>query len=187
MSRSGDQRSELATMRYFTPELVLRLNSQDSRIIDAAMEQWEKAIASYKKKLQKIERQIPAHSRRIAELSFHDWSVLGVLSSPHSADAGKSALPAYVVLNHNDEFVILCYLLTDKLERVESPMDWHLSKERIHWLYDELEVNGKGDLSFIHKVLLSDGTILLIPFSSCQVMPLKLSHVMSRSDLMQVA
>jgi hypothetical protein len=173
---------EINKMQYFTPELVLRLNSSDGKDVDEAMEQWEKAVKAYRKKLQRVQRQLPSHSRRLAELSFHDWNVLGVWSN---SDTDKSASPAYVVLNQNDEFVILGYLLTDHLHRTTSVPQWTLSKQQVHWLYDELDV--VANKSFTHQILLSDGTTLQIPFSDCQVMPLKLSHVMSRSDLMQVA
>jgi hypothetical protein len=174
-------------MQYFTPKLVLRLNSPDSKTVEEAMEQWEKITAIYKKKLQKVQRQLPIHSRQIAELSFHDWNVLGVWSNPDAEKSHGSISPAYIVLSRNDEFVILGYLLIGKLQRGDAPREWSLSKQQVHWLYDELDMSEKGPASFIHRILFSDGTTLLIPFSNCQVMPLKLSHVMSRSDLMRVA
>ena len=174
-------------MRYFTSDLVLRLNSSDGKTVDLAMEQWEKAIAAYKKKLHKVQRQLPAHSRPIADMSFHDWNVLGVWSNSDADHPSGSFSPAYLVLSHNDEFVILGYLLAGSLQRVDAPKEWSLSKQPVHWLYDELDSAEKAQGSFIHRILLSDGTSLLIPFSDCQVMPLKLSHVMARSDLMRVA
>lgn len=180
MSQPDDPRSELG-MRYFTPELVLELNSPDSDAVDDAMERWEKAVRAYRKSVEKIQRQMPLHSRAIADLPLHDWNLVRVVQ-----DAAGPVLSATIVLRHNDNLVILDYALTGKLQRIDSPRGWSLSKRRVHWLYDELDkVNDQG--SFIHRVLFSDGTTLLVPFSTCRAMRVESNHAMSHSELMQIA
>ena len=180
-------RNELGNMQYFTPELFLKLNSSDSETVDEAMEQWERAIASYRKRLQKIRSEMPSQSRSIAELSVHDWNLLKVVPNPNTADLDGAAPAAFIVLKHNKNFVVLWYLLSENLRVIDAPKDWSVSRKRVHWLYDELDANGDDRESFIHRILCSDGTTLLVPFSSCRVLQVQSDHAMSHSDLMQIA
>src|SRR5438105_934938 len=66
----------LGSMRYFTPELVLQLNSSDSDIVDDASERWEDAILSYQSHLRKLRREMPERLQPLTQLSLHDWSVV---------------------------------------------------------------------------------------------------------------
>ncbi|APW61177.1 hypothetical protein [Paludisphaera borealis] len=43
---------------------------------------------------------------------------------------------------------------------------WPLSKQRAHWLYDEVDVDSESQGALLHRVLFSDGIILEIPFKS---------------------
>jgi hypothetical protein len=96
---------ELGNMQYSTPELIEQLNSSDTEAVDDAMKKWEKAIVSYKASLQKIRREMPSHSRPIAELSLHDWDLIEIAS--HADTAGPGGGVALIVLKHNKSFVFL--------------------------------------------------------------------------------
>ncbi len=165
-------------MRYFTPELFLRLNSSDSKTVDDAMEQWDKAILAYQKSLRKLQREWPSQLESIADLSLHDWNLVTLKSNP----SGR-ADSAVLGLKQNKEMVFLYYTLTRKLRTVDAPAGWSPSKARVHWLYDELQASG-DDLT--HNILLSDGTTLVIPFSSCQVWPVNAGKAVSHSELLQL-
>jgi hypothetical protein len=165
-------------MRYFTPELFLKLNSSDSKTVDDAIEQWERAILAYKKGLRKLRREWPSQLESLSELSLHDWNLVTIKGSP----AG-SANSVVLGLKHNKEIVFLYYILTRKLHTIEAPAEWSTSKTRVHWLYDELHASG-DDLT--HSILLSDGTVLIIPFSNCQVWPVNAGRAVSHSELVQL-
>jgi hypothetical protein len=174
-------------MRYFTPDLFLRLNSSNSETVDKAVEQWEKAIVSYKKRLQKIQREMPSQLRSIAKLSLHDWSLLKIEPKPDADDLGGAAPSAFIVLKHNTSIITLWYSLARKLQVIDAPQGWPLSRKRVHWLYDELDSAGDDEASFVHRILFSDGTTLFVPFTSCGILQVRSDHAMSHSELMQIA
>ena len=147
-------------MRYFTPELFLQVNSPDSTTAESAMEKWEKARSSYESNLKRVEAKMPPRSRPITRIALHDWRVV---VTPTPDDAGS---PAIIMLEDQGRIALLLYELTGKIKLIEAPEQWHLSKTPVCWLYDEVEVNGK---SFWHRILLSNGTTLLVPFSKCKV------------------
>jgi hypothetical protein len=71
-------RLDLNTMQYFTPELLLQLNSTDEAVVDRAMKGWKKAVTEYKKAVREVGRQLPVQSRRVLELSLHDWKLVTI-------------------------------------------------------------------------------------------------------------
>jgi len=167
-------------MRYFTPELYLKLQSADEQSVDAAMEEWEKAIQAYERHLETIKTQLPPVSRAIAQMDFHDWSLL--MFSPNAAD-GTSAAELIILLQQAKEIAVLSYSLTRVVERFNPPPAWDLSGDQVYWLYDELDVSADGTKSFTHRILLSDGTIVLVNFSSCRVRKTSSDRAISHADL----
>lgn len=182
MSQPDDRFDKLRTMRYFTPDLVLRLNSSQPELIDSAMAEWERAVLAYRKGLRAVRREMPSQSRVITELSLHDWNLVDI-----KWNTSGSVHFAFILLEHDKDIAVLCYALAQNLRRIDSPKEWSLSKRHVHWLYDEVDVSDGDHESFLHRILFSDGTILLVPFSSCEVTRVKLDHVMSHSDMLQVA
>lgn len=187
MSQLAGPRGELDHMRYFTPELFLKLNSADTQTVDAATEEWEKALTSYRQSLAKVLTAMPPQSRCITDLALHDWDLLKVATNPDATGLAREGPSAIMMLKQGRSIVILCYWLTGKLRVIGAPKKWPLSKSRVHWLYDEVDGYGSQQNSFIHRILLSDGSTLLIPFSSCRVVQAKSDHAMSHSELMQIA
>lgn len=161
-------------MQYFTPELYLKLNSSDSRTVDLAMEQWERAIGSYKKHLERVRRDLPPRARSIAKSSFHDWRLRGA----------RNPLPALalIVLEHDKAIALLSYSLSDPVRELKPPKRWPASKGDVYWLYDELDTR---EGTFVHRILFSDGTELQISFSSCEVT--QMTAAMPHSALLQIA
>jgi hypothetical protein len=186
MNRRDDLPSELTGMHYFTPDLVMRLNSPDGDIVDAATADWESAIAAYQKRLRSIRRRLPEVSRQVANLSLHDWDVIAVKAP--EAKRGEGLGPsAIVAARQNNDLVVICYTPIQKVKVIDAPTAWPVSKGRVQWLYDELDAKSETSKSLVHRVLLSDGTTLVIPFSHCAVVKLNSEHAMSHSDLMQIA
>jgi hypothetical protein len=67
---------------------------------------------------------------------------------------------AIVSVTLEAEIVSLISCLSDHVTTVPAPPDWRFSKLQEHWLYDDR----KGP--FVHRILLSTGITLEIPFVS---------------------
>lgn len=172
-------------MRYFTPQLVLRLNSSDSETVDEAMDQWENAIRAYRKQLEKVQVKLPLQSRRIAGLSLHDWNL--VACSTIKTSVGLKGAIGVVLLANEQDLVTFLYSLRRKPSLIHAPEGWSLPTDSIHWLYDEVDFDEEDQEFFVHRILLSDGTTLVIPFSGCNIVESRADHVMSHSELVQIA
>jgi hypothetical protein len=155
-------------MRYFTPELFLRFNSPDDGEADLAGEAWDAALMAYRKHLEGI----PCDISKFADLGLHDAELYAdshpvepLCPVPFNS-AGHPPM-AMLALKRGDEFVSLAYSLWDRVREHPSPANWPFSKLRAHWLYDEVDLaRGEGAGGFVHRILLSDGRILEIPFLS---------------------
>jgi hypothetical protein len=58
----------------------------------------------------------------------------------------------------------LIYMLWDRIRESPATSGWPFSGERPHWLYDELDWAEDGRELLLHRILLSDGRVLEIPF-----------------------
>jgi hypothetical protein len=158
-------------MRFFTPELYLRFNSRDDEIADLANEEWEKALGAYEVQLSGIQDKLPEQPRRLAELSLHDYELLGWddATQPDLRPAGVP-IPAWsavtvLSLRQRDLVVSLNYVLWDIVRRYPAPNNWPFSKLRLHWLYDEVDLAPGEPGRFLHRILFSDGTTAEVPFA----------------------
>jgi hypothetical protein len=174
-------------MDYFTPQLFLQLNSQDARTVDKAMVKWEQGLVSYKKRLKRIRSKMPIDAKRLSELSLHDWDVLQIDFGNENDSAEGDFREVLIVLQSAQNLAILRYSLHGDPGICSAPEKWPLSKKRVHWLYDELNTNENGRKAFVHHILLSDGTTLVVPFLKCRVSQAKSDHAISHSEVMQIA
>src|SRR5262245_34621523 len=72
--RNRDPEGDLIAMRYFTPNLFVRLQNLQDR---TASEEWERAVEKYDTYLRGIRPRLPRSLRRIVEeLYLHDADVL---------------------------------------------------------------------------------------------------------------
>jgi len=179
----ADRHNECGKMRYFTPELYLQLQSADDSVVDKAMEQWDAASASYRNDLERLRREMPPQIRPITELRLHDWNLVDAFDGSNE-DRG---MPATIVLKDANRFTILCYWVSGKVQRIDPPPHRVWYKDKIQWLYDEIDLMDEVNRTFVHRILFSDGTTLLIPFSDCRVLKAKSDHTMSHADLVQIA
>ena len=183
MSRRDDPLDgEFVNMQYFTPELVLNLNSSDGDVVDEAMARWEKAVDSYQKHLRKLRNEMPEELQPITHLSLHDWKLVKLWHGP-----GRRGGSVMLVLQNGEDMFVLSYRLSDKLRRSNAPEGWSSEAGHVEWLYDEVDFDTENQKSYIHRVLFSDGTILALPFSQCSVLPVHSGRAVSPSELMQIA
>lgn len=162
-------------MRFFTPELYLRFNSENDREADAASEAWDAAIVDYQKHLDAIRDKMPSQVRRLSELCLHDAEFLAFhqeiepifpsLPEPFGPCPYWSAL-GILSLRQEGRLVSLIYLLWDKMRERDAKANWPFSKARKHWLFDEIDVSPNHRGMFLHRILFSDGRTIEIPFVS---------------------
>jgi hypothetical protein len=159
-------------MKYFTPELYLRCNSGDDEEADRAIEEWESAIRAYREHLDGLIDQMPSQVRSLADLCLHDAEILAREDPivPHSLlpKLGPFAFWsgfAILSMRQGRQVVSLIYVLSDRI-REHLSEGWPFSKQRIYWLYDEADISLRHQGMFFHRVFLSCGTTLEIPFHS---------------------
>ncbi len=153
-------------MRFFTPELYRRFNSPDDGIADVADAEWEAAVADYRRHLEEIVGLLPESAVPLTELSWHDAELL---SFDKRLPTGEpfSFLPwpaiAFLAVRQGGNLVVTDYVLWDDVrERREE--NWPFSTERVHVLYDEIDLDHSRPGHFLHRLLFSDGRTLEIPF-----------------------
>jgi hypothetical protein len=170
-------------MKFFTPDLYLRFNSADDAVADAANEDWEEALAAYRSHLERIYDGLPTQLRKLTELDLHDRELLsfekaipfmGFSSARPNGQSGWSTM-AILSLGRTEEIVTLVYTLSDQIRETPKNAEWPFSRVKPHWLYDEIDRDAGRDLSghrqvrYVHRILLSDGQTLEIPFFSVAV------------------
>ena len=158
-------------MQFFTPELYLRYNSADEPVADKAHEDWESAVASYRKHLDRIRGQMPEEVKKLAGSCFHDAILLAfdprrtVLEKAKNGSLPSGDTLAILSSEQESGVVSLYYVLGAPIRAAAAPADWPFSAERVHWLYDEIDVDAQS-AGFVHRILFSDGRTLEIPFAS---------------------
>jgi hypothetical protein len=162
-------------MKYFTPELYLRFNSDDPQEMVQAHDEWERAIERYRQHVREVEANFTPSVRELAHsLCLHDAAVLGLTWVPTPSYASRS-LPApdaarsLVVLTAKQGSTVyfLIYLMAEEPLIHEIQQPWPFSKENAHWLYDEFDVDATGQQR--HEVLLSNGRIITLRFHAVQL------------------
>lgn len=162
-------------MKFFTPDLYLRFNSPDDAEADRADAEWEDAIRRYRGHLEGLRDRMPSPVCRLAELCLHDAEVLAREQQiePFFPVAPSEPFPfpswfgfAIVSLRQDGAIVSLIYSLWDRVRERPADETWPFSKDRPRWLYDEIDLVTPERGLFLHRVLLSDGCVLEVPFLS---------------------
>jgi hypothetical protein len=65
-----------------------------------------------------------------------------------------------------EDVISLIYALSDQMHTREAPEGWRFSKLQEQWLYDEVDLMNDHRGPFVHRILLSTGISLEIPFES---------------------
>jgi hypothetical protein len=174
MKLQTEKRSE-RRMRFFTPNLYMRYNSDDEGIANRADGEWEKAIRAYKKHLERFSARMNERVKLVAEtLCLHDAEILSFQAGipvhpwfqpPYSQGA------ATISVKSDGTIINLFYMLWNEVDESAAPKHWPFSKLRAQWLYDEIDcVDQPSDPSlFWHRMLLSDGRVISIPFTDVVV------------------
>jgi hypothetical protein len=161
-------------MKFFKPGLYLRYNSDDDAIADRTDREWERAIRAYKEHLETFSDQMDEGVKHVAEsLCLHGAEILAFqaeipvhpLFQPSSSPFSPGA--ATIWLKSDGKIVNLFYSLWDEVVESDAPKRWPFSKLRVHWLYDVIDrAEAPSPSVFWHRILLSDGRVISIPFSA---------------------
>jgi hypothetical protein len=166
MRPKGDEQSE-SPMKFFTPELYLRYNSSDEAVADRADREWEEAIRAYRKHLGKFSKTMNDRVRDLAEkLCLHDAELLFLqqdLTAPPVLPPLRAPI-ATISLRANGKIVNISYFLRGEVGQSNAGGEWPFSKLRAHWLYDEIDFEPGHFPLYCHRVLLSDGRVVSVPF-----------------------
>ncbi len=178
MKRKTDMPSE-HKMLFFTPELYRRYNSQDNEIALAADVEWEAAIVRYHQYLAMLHEKMPSQVIELSKLCLHDGDILQRQEQKHPLHSwcfedwpGHTRVwpfcygAATLAVRLDNELVTLFYFLRDPVAEQPAAEDWPFSKEREHWLYDEVHWQNGAEGSFTHLILLSSGVVLTVPFGT---------------------
>jgi hypothetical protein len=181
-------------MLFFTPELYRRFNSQDDEIALAADAEWEAAIVRYRQHLASLSDKMPSQVIELSELCLHDGEILQRQEQQHPLSSSCLDDPpgfppfwpiwygsAILALRFDHELVTLFYFLCDHMAERPAAADWPFSKEREHWLYDEVHWQGGDRGGFTHLILLSSGVVLAIPFATVVISRFSLSPVSAKT------
>jgi hypothetical protein len=156
-------------MKYFTQELLNRLNSKDLGEAENASDAWESVAAEYRSHLAKIEAQLPKPlSKLFNEHYLHDARV---------AFAGQLGPDSFSVILTLDAPPHVSLLLSyRRIDKVTMCSHGALDPDRLvpyQWLYDEVQVIDEGRSGllqpfrkkhFQHSILLTNGLEVQIAF-----------------------
>lgn len=151
-------------MRFFTPERYVQFNSVDDVVADRADAEWENAVQDYRRHLDGIRDRLSSHGKELTELCLHDAQVHTWEKEINPTSNGQWSAVAVMTLQSDHSIVTLIYSLWEQVRETVSPKDWPFSEKRSHWLYDEIDIEPKRRRSYWHRILLSDGRVLAIPF-----------------------
>jgi hypothetical protein len=154
-------------MKFFTPGLYLRYNSADEKVADRAEEEWESALGEYRSHVAHLSASMNSRVGDLAEnLCLHDAEVLSFQEDiPEPPSSPLSPLPvAGIFLKLDSKNIHIFYFLWGGIVQARAPKGWPFSKSRTHWLYDEVDLERRQPALFWHRILLSDGRTIAIPF-----------------------
>jgi hypothetical protein len=150
---------EEEAVKYFTPELMERLDSPDPTVANAADAEWDRRLERYEQELQRIEPELPEHVREFNGLLLHDARVLSV---------ARQGDQFHLVL-HKDvpprDLVLLTYFLTEEpvIDREALPIGQR--SPVMDYLYDEFELVQEGNTRlYAESILFSNGWEMRLRF-----------------------
>ncbi|MGI8980203.1 MAG: hypothetical protein ACR2FY_13340 [Pirellulaceae bacterium] len=163
-------------MKYFTPALYQRFNSNNLDIADAADTAWDNAQEKYQQRLAAIRKRLPAALTELAEqVCLHDAEVLNLLSGDKEA---------FLWVRKRNLLYVLRYQNLRGVQ-VSSPLHARcFSANLVRWLYDEVDVSGR---LFVHRILLSSGSTMLLTFGDFQMSQLEVHPVGTQERLQSLA
>ncbi len=153
-------------MRYFTPELYLRFSSGNPAVARSAEAEWEQANQDYHRYLESITPKMPTQAKDYAEnICLQDTELIDL----RETRSERAATIAMVVRNENKCHIYLTYFSPGTIRQITAISAWPTRPGLVHWLYDEFASDERQPGLFLHKIMLSDGRQVEIPFVDVSV------------------
>ncbi len=146
-------------MRYFTPELLAQLRSDDEATVRAAEAEWDRRLDLYEQEMRRIEPDLPEHMRQFNDLLLHDARVC--ILARRDAE--------FIMVLHKDipprNLVIVTYELTgDPVIHAEA-LPPETRSVVMDFDYDEFGLLHEGDqLHYTQSILFSNGWEMQLRF-----------------------
>jgi hypothetical protein len=164
-------------MKYFTPDLYVRLQDRESEAMDTADAAWEDAAQRYDGYLQTILPELPPPVRQLLEGYYlHDAEVL---SAGRQGDCFVIVLQLDVPPN---DLLSITYTLTAEplIDRSALPAEYR--SPRMTWQYEELEVCGSGEARHCRQgILFSNGWEIQVSFREVRLVSVQPIYPCPRS------
>jgi hypothetical protein len=175
-------------MQFFTRELYLHGSSNDPLEADRADEAWELAIKAYKTHMRALARNLPEGGKRLAKQCFHDAELMNPNRPVILARPGIGLIPlAHRTGTDQWQGYLIWYVLSADVRELPAPSNWPCSHERAQWLYDEFDHDPANTSNFIHRIFLSDGRVIVVPFKDAGVQKMARDAASLATHAMQLA
>lgn len=150
-------------MRFFSRDLIARFGSADDDVADRADEEWEIALRDYAANLDRLRPAMPESVAQLAGLHLHDATILAAEEGSESPLKG-----GWFVLTARRGAAItsLFYALRGPVRRHSPAEGWPASGGPTLWLHEEVDEQASNPGAFVHRILLSDGVVVEVPFAS---------------------
>jgi len=145
-------------MKYFTPELLERVGSLDDDVADAAHADWERAVARWLRRWQKIKPAFPADVQRLVDeqVCLHDALILSI---------ARQRDTLVVVLQRESpaqDLVLLTFTLEGEPQIDPAALPAEHGTGGVTWMYEEFDLDRHQRCWF--EVLLSNGWAVKLCF-----------------------
>ena len=159
-------------MKYFTPDLFVRLNSGDEGTARRAESEWEKMATRYRACFTRIAPELPEELRRFcSELNPHDAEIIGLAKRGAPSLRRRSA---ELFARQRNRLLILTYSLAEKPTMCMPLQSSVFYDEQPIWLYDEVSVVRPG--VFSHEILISNGYVYKFVFKEFEYDEVQIVH-----------
>jgi len=144
-------------MKYFTPELLERLQSSDEDESEKADEAWDLAIKRSNRRMAGIKKWLPKGVRKFEEdrICLHDAQLLRMARHDDVIEMVLETEPP------SRDLVVLSFRLSGDPEIDRAALPGRCESGRADWLYEEWDVDRAGRCHF--EVLLSNGWSVKLP------------------------
>jgi hypothetical protein len=149
-------------MKYFTPELIVRCQTDEDDLIEEVHEEWERAIVRSERRWQKIRSTFPAAVQRFNDdqVCLHDADLVSLgQEGDHFVIVVQPEPPARTV-------VLLSFTLDGEPTIDRTALPGREGHTHAHWLYEEWDLNRQKRCLF--EVLFSNGWSVKLRFRDFQ-------------------
>lgn len=154
-------------MKYFTSDLIKRLNSSDNEVVDAADVEWDRTLKRYQNSIEKIRHLLP---KDLVPLDLHDSELELFLLKRHTVD---QCLSLELSLKYKSQLFILFYQDVIRLALDVNYVGPALrptitASDFGSWLVDEISLVNRN--TFRHEILFDTGNSLSCEFKDFSLM-----------------